>query len=145
MKKIIILILILKTSIMLPCKCNYFNFRQECKYATAIFVGRVINIKQLEKDTQNLILTEVMVVVEHIWKGSVKDTLVFIYTNRMCNYNPFMSDQRHVVYSKNNHVSFCGRTRTIEKNTDVYKLNFKYRYKRYKRPSRTVRTLAKCT
>ena len=130
----IIIVFLLGTFKSYSCKCAYYSFRHQCKVASDIFVGRVVKITDLAQNGVGTTPVKVTIVIEHLWKGTLNDTINFTFSNYLCDDNHFSVDQKFVVYSNKNHVDFCfGRTTLLSTTQDIRKLNAKYRDKRFRR------------
>jgi hypothetical protein len=123
-------------------KAIYYSFKRQCKLATEIFVGRVIEIrdstyklKQPFYGITQLTTTIVKVKLIHTWKGQPNQTMTFRFTNLIaCCGNRFSNNTDFIVYMADKDVDFCsGRTEVLNKNKDLRRLNIKYRGRKYRK------------
>ncbi len=121
-------------SMQLNARCIGYTFREQCKKATEIFIGRVISIENNKSEINGETEQTVKIVTIHSWKGTVQDTITLTHTISIfsCyNRSKWVENEIFVVYTTNNEVNFCpGRTNIADDNEDIQKLNLKYwRYK----------------
>ncbi len=117
----------------LNARCIGYSFREQCRHATEIFIGRVISIENNKSEIKDITEQTVKIVTIHSWKGTVQDSINLTHTasNFPDGRSKWIENEIFVIYTTNNEVNFCsGRTNIADDNKDIQKLNLKYwRYK----------------
>jgi hypothetical protein len=121
-------------SMQLNARCIGYTFREQCKKATEIFIGRVVSIESSKSEIKNITEQTIKIVTIHSWKGTVQDTITLTHTssNFPDGRSKWIENKIFVIYTTNNEVNFCsGRTNIAVDNKDIRKLNLKYWKNRY--------------
>ncbi len=101
------------------CICNPNNFESEVNLSDLIFKGKVIDIKKTTNEILLVFLTE------KTWKGKHQDTC-FLSTGldrANCELKTEIGEN-YIVYSSNDRVNLCSRTKKVELSFDEFRLNY---------------------
>ena len=105
----------------LACTCAPSqSASQELKRATAVFSGKVVEIKRHKQPSNLFAAVEVIFEVQKIWKG-VNEKTISIFTSSQssaCGYG-FKAGRTYLVYAQGNAdgglaTSICSRTRRLK-------------------------------
>ncbi len=118
-------------------KVIQYSFNEQCKIATQIFTGRVLNItvvKERNDDWGHFITYEILFVTSKAWKGFVNDTISCIASEGFCSPNIFVLGNSYLVYSTNGRIELgSGRSGNIDfrfVKSDIRNLTIRYLFRR---------------
>lgn len=124
-----------------------YNFTYQCRKATDIFTGRVIQITVINhrpSGVSDFKTYKITFISDKIWKGSVQDTITCIAGEGFCAGNIFELNKSYLVYSEGGEITLgSGRSGEIESRrvkSDMRRLTFRYLFRRPHKCSADWRT-----
>jgi hypothetical protein len=115
----LLFIIVLMSKTAYGCKCNPNNFESEVNVSDLIFKGKVIDVKKVINENIIVFLTE------KTWKGKQQDTY-FLSTGLdqgNCGLRTEIGEN-YIVYSSNESVNLCSRTKKARGVIDELRLNY---------------------
>jgi hypothetical protein len=117
-KHFVYLVFILSFNYTFGCKCAPTDFANEVKSSELVFKGKVHKILKGENEQK------IVFIPDKVWKGKQQDTYILStgLDQASCELKT-KEGESYIVFSSNNSVNICSRTR-IAKKIDEVKLNF---------------------
>ena len=139
MKKLLTFFLFFSVSYSFACNCEPISFDKAVNWADEIFVGRLVEIKELFNDPyyetpneNHMTHWSATFEVVKKWKGSKKKYITIYQDGNSCGFNFTGINQKYLVYAENNSILGVYTTpttwlcsRTIDEYNSSEKSNYK--------------------